>query len=208
MADEQEKLSDSERIEEGQVLVRTIIEMLGAPKDHIVNTMKNYIEAQKSSENFEIIKEDFSEPEEQEKDGQKLYSVYAELEIWFKDVEKIIAFCFDALPSSIEILEPGKVTFQSMELSGLLNDLQAKLHKLDMVFKNSNAKEQVAAKTFNTLITNFIGFCLDNGENTPEKVSDKVGIAVDKVEKILNDLTEKGILTKTGNEFSRVSKNK
>ncbi len=201
-----EQLTNSERIEEGQVLVRTIVEMLGAPKDHIVSTMKNYIEAQKSSENFEIIKEYFSEPEEQKKEGQTLYSVYAELEIWFKDVEKVFSFCFDALPSSIEILEPSKVSFQSMEFSGLLNDLQAKLHKLDMVFKNSNAKEQVAAKTFNTLITNFIGVCLDTGSNTSAKVSEKIGIAVDKVEKILNDLTEKGVLTKDGDKYTRVSK--
>lgn len=201
-----EKITDSERLEEGQVLVRTIIEMLGAPKDHIVATMKNYVEAQKSSDNFEIIKEYFSEPEETEKEGQKLYSIYAELEIWFKDISKLVEFCFDALPSSIEILEPSKVAFQSMELSGLLNDLQAKLHKLDMVFKNNNASQQVAAQTFNTLITNFIGFCLEKGENTPEKVSLKVGLAPEKVQKILDELVEKGIVTKEGENYSRISK--
>lgn len=201
-----EKLKDSERIEDGQILVRTIIEMLGAPKDHIVNTMKNYVEAQKSNENYEIVKEYFSEPQDQEKEGQMLYSVYAELEIWFKSVEKVVDFCFDALPSSIEILEPSTVSFQSMEFSGLLNDLQAKLHKLDMVFKNNNAKEQVIAKTFNTLITNFIGYCLENGEDTAAKVSQKVGMAPDKVQKILDDLTEKGLVTKKGDSYTRISK--
>jgi len=201
-----EKLTDSERIEEGQVLVRTIIEMLGAPKEHIEKTMKNYIEAQKSSENFEIVKEYFSDSKEQEKDGQKLYSVYAELEIWFKSVEKLVDFCFDSMPSSIEILEPESVKFQAMELSGLLNDLQAKLHKLDMVFKNNNAKEQVVASTFNSLIINFIGFCLDNSINTPKKVSEKVGMAPEKVKNILEDLTKKGILVKDGETYSRVKK--
>ncbi len=200
-----ETITDSEKIQEGQVLVRTIIEMLGAPKDHIIKTMKNYVEAQKSNENFTILKEYYSDAKEEEKEGQKLFSVYAELEIWFKSVEKVVDFCFDKLPSSIEILEPSKVTFQSAEFSGLLNDLQAKLHKLDMVFKNNNAKEQVAAKTFNTLITNFIGVCLDTGSNTPAKVSEKIGIALDKVENILNDLTKKGILTKDGETYSRTS---
>jgi predicted transcriptional regulator len=201
-----DKLTDSERIEEGQVLVRTIIEMLGAPKDHIVATMKNYVEAQKSSDKFEIIKEYFSEPEETEKDGQKLFTTYTELEIWFKDITKLVEFCFDALPSSIEILEPSKVAFQSMELSGLLNDLQAKLHKLDMALKNNNASQQVAAHTFNTLITNFIGFCLEQGEDTPEKVSLKVGLAPEKVQKILDELTEKGLVSKDGESYSRISK--
>jgi hypothetical protein len=210
-SDIQEK-SDSERILEGQILVRAIIEMLGAPKEHIEKTMSDYIESLKQVKKYKIIKTFISEAVEQEnkKDspseklthGAKLYSTFAELEIWFKDVEKLLEFCFDSLPSSIEIIEPETFKLRGSDFSGMLNDLQAKLHKLDMAFKMNNADKHAAAVTFTTLINNFIVYCLKTGKQTVEEITEVIGIDAEKLEKILDDLAEKKVIHKKGNNYS------
>lgn len=205
--------SDSQRLEEGQLLVRVILEMLGAPKEHIEATMKSYIESLKESNDYEIIKTYISEAEEQEekidpklkKDStQKLYSAYAELEIWFKKTERLIAFCFDCLPSSVEILEPTQLKFNANEFSGLLNDLQAKLHKVDMAFKRTNADIKAASIVFKTLITNFIGHCLRTGKNNAEEISKVTGIEKERIQKIIDELVEKKIILKKDDTYSLV----
>ncbi len=208
MSDEIEK-TDSERIEEGQLLVRTIIEMLGGPKEHIEETMEAYVEEMGKNADYEIVKKYISKAEEQEgseklkeSKGKKLYSLYVEMEIWFKNVDKIIAFCFDSLPSSVEILEPETLTIKNNELSGLLNDLQAKLHKLDMALKTYKTDTRAAAMIFRTLTTNFINYCLQTGKQTPEEIAEITGIENEKVKKLLDELAEKKVIHKKDNTYS------
>jgi len=201
--------SKAERILEGQLLVRTIIEMLGAPKDHIEKTMREYVTSLKGNTDFEIIKENIAEAIEQPiKEGvkvpkdTKLYSTYAELEIWFKNPEKLIAFCFDCLPSSIEVIEPEKITLENRHLSTMLNDMQANLHKLDMVFKSHKADTQAAGMVFRTLLNNFIGYCLQNGKSNAKDISTVIGIDEKKVERILDELAQKEVIHKKDNTYS------
>lgn len=195
-----EKKSDSERLEEGQILTRIILEMLGGPKNHIEKTMVDYVESIKNHADYDIIKEYISDSNEQE--DKKLFSLYAELEIWFKDAEKLLAFCFDSLPSSIEIIEPEEFKFKSNQFAGLLNDLQAKLHFLDMSLKNHKADKTAAAHTFKTLTENFIGYCLKNGMNDAKEIAKTIGIAEDKTIKMLDDLASKSIIKKDNNKYS------
>jgi len=200
MAEGEEEKSNKERKAEGQILVRTILEMLGGPKEHIVNTMKAYVDKLGENKNFKIDKTFISEAKEQE--DKSLFSIYAELEIWFKDVDKIMEFCFDSLPSSIEIIEPEEFKMKSNKFSGLLNDLQAKLHKLDLAFKNHIADKQASAKIFDTLIKNFIGYCLRTKKQKVEEVATITGIDKEKLQKIMDDLAENKMIKKEGDKYS------
>jgi hypothetical protein len=61
-------MDEKERLEKGQVLAKVIIEMLGAPKEHIEATLKQYIEKlKKEKKDFEVMKSDFAEAKEQGK---------------------------------------------------------------------------------------------------------------------------------------------
>ena len=135
--------------EKGKVLARVIIEMLGAPKEHIETTLKDYVENLKQDDTLKIIKEDIA-PAEQQK---KLFSVFAELEIWFKDPQRLIDFCFDSMPSSVDIIKPEKLTFNTKALTDTLNDLQAKLHDNDMIIKTTKAKNKILEKNTKAIIS-------------------------------------------------------
>jgi hypothetical protein len=194
-----EKLSDREKIEQGQLLVRTIIEILGSPKEHIMQTIKDYVKALKNDSRMEIIKEHYADAEEQK---DKFYSTYAELEIWFKDTEKLVAFCFDSLPSSIEIIEPETLRIQSTRLSGLLNDLQAKLHRVDTTLKKLLTDQTVGSEKFRQVVNNFIMYSISKGNNTADLISNVVGVDKEKTEKWINEMVEKKIINKKDNIYS------
>jgi len=197
---EKEVKTDSQRIGEGQILVRTILEMLGAPKEHITSTMKGYVDKLNEGKDYEIIKTFISDAEEQKE--KKMFSIYAELEIWFKNVDAVMAFCFDSLPSSIEIIEPQQISFKSNSFSGLLNDLQAKLHKLDMAYKTYKTDLQATSAIFETIVRNFIGYCLKTGKNNIDDIAKETGIEKERLQKLLDQLAEKKVIHKKDNNYS------
>ena len=74
------------------------------------------------------------------------WSVFSEIELKFDDINEITVFCFEYMPSSIEILEPEELKFESTNFAGFLNDLLARLHEYDMVVKNLQAENMIMKK--------------------------------------------------------------
>ena len=127
-------------MENTKIRVRTILEILGSPKDHVEDTMKFVIG--KAKEGFDLISEKRYETEE----VNGLWSTFCELDINFNNPEQLTIFCFDFMPSSVEILEPINMNMKCTNLSNLFNDLLAKLHRYDMVVKNMNAENVILKK--------------------------------------------------------------
>src|SRR3989338_7146257 len=122
-------------IMQNDIIFRAIIEVLGRPKEHIEKSLKEYLDNLKQNKNYKVISEEIAEVKKQE--GQELWVVFAELEIKTSQVDSLISFCFDYMPSVIEILEPKRLPISDLEISQFLNDLQGKLHHVDMVAKQS-----------------------------------------------------------------------
>ena len=110
---------------------RTIIEVLGKPKEHVEKAISDYVEHIKQDSELVVLNEDYSEMKEQ----GKLWSKFVELDLVIKGTQKLIGFCFEYMPSSIEVVKPEHLTMTNPELSNFLNDLQARLHSVDMVVK-------------------------------------------------------------------------
>ena len=186
MADKEDSKED--KLDKGRVLCRCIIEMLGAPKEHIEQTLKDYIKQIKEDDeehrNYEFVKEEYAEAVP----AGKLFSNFVELEIWFKGIPELIAFCFDSMPSSIEILEPQHFKLNASDFSGLLNDLQAKLHQIDMGLKNLNAKHKILERNSSALLRNLILSVLKQGPIGIDKLSGNVGIPKDQLKPFLEKL--------------------
>ena len=190
LSENMEELTRSQRLDEGQLLVRTIIEMMGSPKEHLENTLKEYIKKLDEYNGADVIKHEIAQAKPI-KDKEGMFITYAEIEIWFDDVERIVEFCFDYLPSSVEIIDPGDVKLKSNRLSGLLNDLQAKLHRLDTSLKNHIADKQAGSESFRIIMNNFIGYCIKTGKDKPEDIAKIVGIEKEKVEKLIGQSLKK-----------------
>jgi len=82
---------------------------------------------------------------------KEMWSTFTEFELEFNNFKKLTDFCFNFMPSSIEIIEPETNKLSSGSIEEMLNDVLAKLHQYDMALKRmimeTRAKEQQAKKT-------------------------------------------------------------
>ena len=131
-----------------EIRIRAIIELLGSPKEHIENTMKKVMEELKTKDNVQIVKNDTSAAKES-KEMANFYSIFTELELKMDDFNALNSFCFDFMPSSVEILEPAEFKMSDKELEDMLNDLLAKLHQQSMIVRNLHAENTMMKQKLN-----------------------------------------------------------
>ncbi len=128
-----------------KIVARIIIEILGSPKEHVEEVIHKIVDnIDKKEEDIKVIKGKSYEAEE----VKGLWSSFAELDLEFKDEERLVGFCFDYMPSSIEILEPEVIKFEQKIFGELLNDLLARLHQYDMLTKNLRAENVILKKKY------------------------------------------------------------
>ena len=128
----------NEIIEKGGLLCSTVCEILGAPKEHVEETMKLLVEKAKEIKDATMLENEIMPAIEQE--NGKLFSTFVEMQILFKTKEALIGFCFDFMPSSIEVIEPESIVIENNIFSAWLNELQGRLHQLDMIAKEKRAE--------------------------------------------------------------------
>lgn len=115
--------------------IRAIMEILGSPKSHVENTAKILLDKVKERKEIELLKSFTSDA----KQVKQFWSCFVEIEIRLENLDKLIGFCFDFMPSSIDILEPSSLEINAREINGFVNDLMARLHRYDMFLKNLRA---------------------------------------------------------------------
>tara|TARA_Y100000034_G_C6838337_1_gene379036 strand:- start:236 stop:559 length:324 start_codon:yes stop_codon:yes gene_type:complete len=103
------------------------------------------MEELKKRKNIEILKSEVSNAKESE-DMPNFFSIFNELELKVKDFSDLDGFCFDFMPSSIEILEPSSFNLKDKEMEDMLNDLLAKLHQQSMIVRNLHAENVMMKK--------------------------------------------------------------
>jgi predicted transcriptional regulator len=178
------------------VSARMIVEMLGKPKEYIDSTLRKYVD--KFRKDLDITKADFAEPKEQE---GGLFSVFVELEITFKKVEELFGFCLDAMPSTIEILTPEELKFNSIYLGDFLNDIQSKLHQTDMIVKTVSAQNKHLDKNATNVFQNFIVYALKQKPKTIQQLSAIVGVQPKGLKPFLDVLIKEKKVVLEGNEY-------
>ncbi|HLC52056.1 MAG TPA: hypothetical protein VJI98_02320 [Candidatus Nanoarchaeia archaeon] len=173
---------------ESEITFRTVIEVLGKPKEHVEEALKGYIHKIKTDKNFTLIKEEFAETNQQEEQG--LWATFAELEVKTPSVDNLTGFCFDYMPSLLEVISPKEIKFTDANVSQFLNDLQAKLHQIDMIAKQLQVENSFLNKSLGGLLKNYVVVLLSKGDLTSKQLSGLTGINQDKLEDFLDQLID------------------
>ncbi|MEK6874992.1 MAG: hypothetical protein AABX52_04560 [Nanoarchaeota archaeon] len=182
------------------LITRSIIEMLGKPKEHIEETLHNYVNKLKQ-EKLKILHEEYADAKEQ----GLFFSVFVELEIEFDSITDLINFCIDSLPSSVEIIEPESVTIEAANLTAALTDLQGHLHELDMVIKELHAKTDLIDRNAVALFRNIIVHLLHQKPYSKEELSAILGIKANELEPFLDRMVEMNLIIPKDNLYTSVS---
>lgn len=169
---------------------RAVIEVLGKPKEHVQDSVKQYVDKLEKNDKYEVLKKDFADLKKHEEED--LWSTFAEVEVKADKVEDLIGFCFDYMPSIIELIDPAEVTFRDEEISAFLNDLQARLHQVDMVAKQVKMENDHLKNNMSRLLKNYIQILLTSKGLTAEKLSILTGVNQEKLEDYLDVLIDEG----------------
>ena len=117
--------------------IRTVIEVLGFPDTHVKEVTTKVIEKLKTEEGITTIKTEIHPPE---KVKDRFYSCFAEIEIKVHNFSRLLSFCYDYMPSSLEILDMEKVTMPIREFTFGLNELLERLHTYNITINNLSAQ--------------------------------------------------------------------
>lgn len=188
---------------EQPITVRVIIELLGKPQEHIEKTIREYVDQIKKDKAFQVQRVEFSEIKKQ--DQAELWAAFAELE-FTTDLSDFTSFCFQYMPSVIEVLEPRKITFTDEQASLFLNDLQARLHQVDMIAKQLNMEVQYLKKNMTGLFRNYLTVLLSNRQLTAPHISTLTGVPQDAVEDYLDVLIDEKVVKMDRDKYILVQK--
>ena len=142
----------------------------------------------KENEDYQVVSEEYAELKKQ--DEQELWAGFAELEAKTANVEHLVGFCFEYMPSMIEIIEPKQLKFSDVDVSHFLNDLQAKLHQVDMVAKQVKFENDQLKKTAGGLLKNYLYVLLSRNNLSSEQLSGLTGVNKEKLEDFLDKLID------------------
>jgi len=192
-----------------------LIELLGSPKKHLEDTMNAFIDNIKKNKEYKLLNTEVSKVKEVEKEGdeKEIFSTFAELEIGVKQKSDLFDFCFNFMPSSIEIIEPMNVTFTSNEISQYLTDIQGTLHRVDAALKDMNAANNILKKHNVTLNQNMLQMLQNNivlslreKDKTLEELSKSVGIKEEQFRPFIDKLVESKAVKLKSKKYSLIKK--
>jgi len=126
------------------IRVKAIIEIAGFPKEHVEQTVDKVVSTLKESFNLKNFKVYEAVALKEKLEG--FWSSFCDVEVELKNIDELVVFCFDFMPSSIEIISPESLSLKQNEMGNIFNDLLSRLHNYDMLVKNLNASNQVLKK--------------------------------------------------------------
>jgi len=200
MANSMDYREIKQKIAEGYIYIRAIVEIVGKPKVYVKKALESHLKKIKEDDSFIITKEKIEPPEPQE----NFFSTFAELELLIKNPKILSSFCFDYMPSSIEILEPQNLNFSSNDLTDFLNDLQARSHALNTMVIQLRDNAKFYVKNTAVLLRNFIVVLLSARALTIDQMHPYLGVKKEDIAKILKILIKEGKVKKDGDKYRAV----
>jgi len=190
MVSEEEKSEIKGKVAEGKILTRVIIEIIGKPKEHIEKALKIVVDKIKEQKDIKVVEEKLFDAEKQE----EMFSTFAELGVLFMDIETLIGFCFDFMPSSIEILDPEKLNFNSNEFAGLINDLLARLHQMTLKVVQNDIEKKSLKKNMLNMLKNTVMILLSIKSMQLEQISKSSGITEKDLKPLLDSMVKENMI--------------
>lgn len=187
------------------VTFRAVIEVLGKPKEHVESMLNSIVKRLNEDKRFTVNQAETHDCVPQE--NTKLFATFAEVELTTENVENMTGFCFDFMPSSIEINSPTNLELSAADFSRYLNDLQAKLHQVDMIAKQMKMERDMISKNTADLLKNYILILLTSNKLTLEQLSGFTGVEADKLADYLDKLIDMRKVDLEGDQYFRVKNN-
>jgi len=122
----------NKKMKNGWIKSRMMMEVLAIDPKKTKEALEKHVEKMASEDSIFVYRKDFKEVIETAspyRDIPKAYSAIVELEALTKDIDTLVFIVMNYGPSSIEILEPEKMTIDAGEIQGMLVSISTMLHR-------------------------------------------------------------------------------
>lgn len=119
-----------------------IIEVMGRPKEHLVETLEKMSADVGNEKNITLVDKKIAEPT-LVKDQKDLYSSFAEVEVETTSAMDLFVLMFKYSPAHVEIIEPENVVLSNHNLTEALNEVTRRLHKYDEIARVIQMEKQI-----------------------------------------------------------------
>jgi hypothetical protein len=130
-----------------------IVEMAGRPAEHLTEKLEEHVGILRKVDDIEVHSIKVSEPrvigvskEKNIKEEEKMWTAFAECDFECQSFARLSETMFDFMPSSVEVVEPGKVELDMTEATDLLNNISGRMHRYDEVAKIAGARLNQAGR--------------------------------------------------------------
>ena len=150
-----------------------IIEILGRPPEHLIETLKKLTEEMSKEKDVEIISKDIKEPV-LIKDHKDFYTTFAEIEVKVGEISRLVYLMFKYMPAHLEIISPENVPLTNNSFNEIFNELLRRLHAYDEIARVLQVENQKLAIRLRELEGKSKGENILKEENSKkEKISKK-----------------------------------
>ena len=116
-----------------------IVEIAGRPAEHVKGALENHVGVLNQVKDVVVHSINVSEPKKIEGE-EEVYTSFAEVDFETETFLKISEIMFDFMPSSVEVIEPSKVSLRIDEATALLNNIAGRMHRYDEIAKFAKIK--------------------------------------------------------------------
>jgi len=195
-----EQYQIEQKLEEGYLHCKIMLEILGAPQKHVEDTLNLVLKRLREEKDVYVL----VESPQPAKPHENLFSAFAESDILFKDFQTLVRIIFDYMPSSIDIIKPNNFKLPSIEVASFVNDIIAALHNIDYKLKDARASNVLLEKNSANLLKNFTVLVLTSGKKSINQISSIIGIKPEQLDKFLQAFSQEGIIKKSGDLWEKV----
>lgn len=134
---------------EGQkITAMLMIEVLGRPKEHLIETLKNLEKKIGEEKGVEVVDSKIKEPTPV-KDKENLFTAFAEIEVEVNHVQTLSILMFKYMPAHIDVIEPENIRMKNNELADTLSEIVRRLHKYDELLRVIQVEKNILEKKLN-----------------------------------------------------------
>jgi hypothetical protein len=178
------KFQETMKEEKQKISALMILEIIGKPKDYLVETLENIIKTMGNEAGLIIKNKNIKEPKKMEeqsgvanptKEGIKIeehndfYVSFAEIEVEVDTLMDFFLLMFKYMPAHVEILSPTNFNIPNYYLKDIVNELIRRLHSYDEVARVLQVEKAILESKLRALM--------------PEKKEDKKEISPKKKKK-------------------------
>ncbi|MBM3228627.1 hypothetical protein FJZ20_01975 [Candidatus Pacearchaeota archaeon] len=149
-----------------------IIEILGRPPKHLVETLKNMIEEMSKEKDIEIVSKDIKQPV-LVKDSKDFYTTFAEIEVKVNEISRLAYLMFKYMPAHLEIISPENIYLTNNNFNEVFNEVLRRLHAYDEIARVLQVENQKLAIRLRELEGKSKGKNIPKEENFQKEKSSK-----------------------------------